>query len=428
MEYKKFLKISFTGSILILIGVMYYACYIGIPSHIHIRAGEKQTLDFGVPVTGKLTKMEEVSEAVAVSEQPESHLPKESISMDLSRFVTLQAVNTEAYCLELKLFGFLPLKQVEVQVIEDEKLIPAGIPIGIYVKTEGVLVIGVGEFKNQSGADSAPSRYLLKSGDYILKVNGEKVQNKAFFVDAIQGCQGRELILTVLRNEEMFDVKVLPCQDENGVYKLGIWIRDNAQGVGTLTFVREDGKFGALGHGINDVDTRELLKLESGTLYHTDIIAIRKGVNGTPGEMTGMIEYSRDHVLGEIEKNSEKGIFGTGNGKLQDRLVTRAVPILLKQELKKGPAQIICTIDGITDVYTIEITEVNQNHDNVNRGIVLEITDSRLLEKTGGIIQGMSGAPIIQNGRLAGAVTHVLVQDSTKGYGIFIENMLEYDS
>lgn len=427
MKYKKFLKISFMGSIFVLLGVIYYTFYSGIPSHINIRAGENQTLDFGVPVTGELTRMEEFSEAVAVSEQQDSNVPRESISMDLSRFVTLHAMNTDVYCLQLKLFGFLPLKQVEVQVIEDEKLIPAGIPIGIYVKTEGVLVVGVGEFQNQNGVDSAPSRYLLKSGDYILEVNGEKVQNKASFKDTIQNCGGKELILTVLRKEETFDVKVLPCQDESGVYKLGIWIRDNAQGVGTLTFLQEDGKFGALGHGINDVDTRELLKLERGTLYHTDIIAIRKGVNGTPGEMTGMIEYAEDHVLGEIEENSEKGIFGTGNERLQDRLVTRAVPILLKQELKKGPAQIICTIDGKTDVYGIEITEVNLNHDNVNRGIVLEITDSRLLEKTGGIIQGMSGAPIIQNGRLAGAVTHVLVQDSAKGYGIIIENMLEYD-
>lgn len=424
-RYKRFLKYSLVCSILTLLGVLYYACYAKIPSHIKIRAGMDQTLYFGVPVTGEFTKMCEYPEAVAVSEQPDSNIPEEKVSMELSRSVTLRSMHTEAYRLQLKLFGFLPFKQVEVQVIEDERLIPAGIPVGIYVKTEGVLVIGVGEFKNQNGGNSAPSRYLLKSGDYILKVNEKKIENKADFMDRVKSCSGEELILTVRRKGEVFEVKAQPVLDENGTYKLGIWIRDNAQGVGTLTFLSEDGEFGALGHGINDVDTSQLLELERGTLYCTDIVAIRKGVSGTPGEMTGMIEYSKDNILGEIQKNCERGIFGTGNEKLQKKMRSQPLPIALKQEIKIGPAQILCTIDGRIEAYDIEITEVNMNHDNVNRGIVLEITDSGLLEKTGGIIQGMSGAPIIQDGRLAGAVTHVLVQDAAKGYGIFIENMLD---
>ena len=383
-----------------------------------------QTLDFKVPVTGEFTRIKEYPEAIAVSEQPDLDYSKDVVSMELNDSVTLRVAKTDSYRLHLKLLGFIPLKQVEVQVIEDELLTPMGIPIGIYVKTEGVLVIGVGDFKNLQGIDAAPARYLLKTGDYILKVDEEPVKNKADFMKTIAQSNGRELVLTVLREEEVFDVKVLPVQNEQGEYKLGIWIRDNAQGVGTLTFLDEEGNFGALGHGINDVDTSELLRVDSGTLYHTDIIAIRKGVSGTPGEMTGLIDYTSENILGEITENRLEGIYGTGNEQLSTNPTLQAMPIALKQEIKTGPAQILCTIDGKSEFYDIEITSLNMNYDNVNRGIALKITDEQLLSKTGGIVQGMSGAPIIQDKRLVGAVTHVLVQDSSKGYGIFIENML----
>lgn len=423
-KYKKFLVYSLVASLLTLVITGYFYCYSRIPSRIKIRAGMEQTLEFGVPVTGEFKKKQEYPEAVAVSEQTASNLPESTVSMELSNCVTLCAMQTEVYDLSLKLFGLFPLKNVEVEVIEDQALIPAGIPIGIYVKTEGVLVVGVGEFKGQDGSKRAPSRYLLKTGDYILKVDGQEVLGKADFMERVSCSGGKELILSVCREGEIFDVKTKPLVNENGEYKLGIWIRDNAQGVGTLTFVDQEGNFGALGHGINDVDTGELLELESGTLYDTDIIAIRKGISGTPGEMTGLIDYSRENILGEITTNSKKGIFGKANDQLQGRLQLQAMPIALKQELKEGPAQILCTVEGYTEAYDIEITALNLDHDNINRGIMLKITDPRLLEQTGGIVQGMSGAPIIQDGRLAGAVTHVLVQDATRGYGIFIENML----
>ena len=161
-------------------------------------------------------------------------------------------------------------------------------------------------------------------------------------------------------------------------------------------------------------------------MYNTEIIGIRKGVSGTPGEMTGLIEYEQKNILGEITVNSLEGIFGKGNEQLQEQFQQSAMPIALKQELELGPAQILCTVEGYTEIYDIEITELNLNNDNINRGITLEITDPRLLEQTGGIVQGMSGAPIVQKGRIAGAVTHVLVNDPTKGFGIFIENMLEH--
>ena len=221
--------------------------------------------------------------------------------------------------------------------------------------------------------------------------------------------------MTIRRGEEYFDVKIDPVQDQTKKYKIGVWVRDNAQGVGTMTYIDSQGNFGALGHGINDVDTSNLMKMNDGTL----------GTAGHPGEMTGMIVYSDDRILGDITSNSVRGIFGKCNDKALALGTEEAMPIGLKQEIRKGPAQILCTVDGTTRYYDIEITDIHLDHDNVNRGIELKVTDSDLIALTGGIVQGMSGAPIIQNGKFVGAVTHVLVQDSTRGYGIFIENMLE---
>ena len=365
-------------------------------------------------------------EAVEVGEFG-STVQSESLKVDLSEKLTMKSEVLTTYQMNVKLFGVMPLKQVDIQVIEDRMVIPAGVPIGIYVETEGVLVVGVGEFKGLDGVEYAPAKYVIQNGDYILKVNEEVVEGKKQFIDLIEEYGDEEITLTVKRDGEEMELKVIPKKNQNGENKIGIWVRDNAQGIGTLTFVDENGKFGALGHGINDTDTSELMELGEGLLYKTNIIAIKKGTKGEPGELTGMISYSDKNVIGTINDNTEAGIFGmcdTGKISLMDE--AHMYPIGLKQEIRLGEAQIITTIDDTRETYDIEITEVRLDHDNVNRGIVIKITDPRLLSLTGGIVQGMSGSPIIQDGKLIGAVTHVLVQDSTKGYGIFIENMLEH--
>ena len=301
-----------------------------------------------------------------------------------------------------------------------------GVPIGIYVKAEGLLVVGVGDFQGPDGLSYCPAKYVVKSGDYILELDGVPVEDKKDFVRRVEDSQGREVTLRIRRGDDIMEVKAQPAQNSEQKYKLGIWIRDNAQGVGTLTYIDAEGNFGALGHGINDVDTSTLMNLDDGTLYETEIIAIRKGRNGEPGEMTGMIVYSSDRILGDIYYNGKEGIFGHCNEKALAMGTEQALPIGLKQEIEKGPAKILCTVDGVPKYYNVEITAVHLDHDNVNRGIELRVTDPELLALTGGIIQGMSGAPIIQNNHLIGAVTHVLVQDASRGYGIFIENMLEH--
>lgn len=399
-----------------LAGFGYYLVDSSIPSVLHVRVGEEESLNLGVPAK---------AEIVSVSGQGESNIPKGAVTIDLNQPITMKTGSLEQYLMEVKLFGILPLKQVNIQVIEDRELIPVGVPIGIYVKTDGILVIGVGEFSGQDGVYYSPSKYILKSGDYIQKLNGEPVDDKDDFIERIENCGGEELVLTVERNNEIMDLKVKPVQDQGGAYRIGAWVRDNAQGVGTMTYIDQAGHFGALGHGINDVDTSTLMDMNDGTLYQTEIISIQKGTMGNPGEMVGMIVYSDERILGDITTNSTQGIFGECNEKALSLATEKPLPIGLKQEIVEGPAQILCTVDGTPRYYDIEITAVHLDHDNVNRGLEITVTDPDLIAITGGIVQGMSGAPIIQNGKFIGAVTHVLVQDSTKGYGIFIENMLE---
>ncbi len=422
--YLRFLYGCFGFGVLALAAVIYINMYRQIPGNIKLKAGVEQTLDLNLPVSGEIVKSKE-EQAVPVLEQGESNVPKEEIPVDLMQAVTMKADTLDSYQMNLRLFGIIPFKQVEIQVIEEESLIPMGIPIGIYVKTQGVLVIGVGEFMGQDGITYAPAKYLLKSGDYITAVNGEEISSKQEFTSSVESCEGKEMVLTIRRQDSVFDIQLQPALNQSGTYKIGVWIRDNAQGIGTMTFLDADGNFGALGHGINDIDTGTLMTLDSGTLYATNIISIKRGMAGYPGEMTGMITYSDNNILGIVTENTSEGIYGYCNEKIVNEAVDIApLPIGLKQEVRTGPAQIICSVEGVPKYYDIEIKEIYMDNNNLNRGMLLKVTDEELLSLTGGIVQGMSGAPIIQNGKLVGAVTHVLVQDATSGYGIFIENML----
>ena len=404
-------------SITALTAGVYYNIDSSIPSVLNVRADQEQSFFLGVPAEAQI---------ISVSESGVSNIPVGAVDIDLSKTVTLKTAGEASYRMLVKLFGFLPFKEVNIQVIKDQELIPVGAPIGIYVKTDGVLVIGTGEFQGSDGVSYSPSRYVLKSGDYIRKVDGHAVTEKEDFIRYIEECEGRQITLALERNGESMEVRVTPQLDVNGAYKIGVWVRDNAQGVGTMTYIDSQGNFGALGHGINDIDTSTLMDMEDGTLYSTSIVDIRKGTDGNPGEMTGMIVYSDENILGSITSNSSRGIFGICNSRALELGTEKALPIGLKQEIMKGPAQILCTVKDEAKYYDVEITAVHLDHDNVNRGIELTVTDPELLSLTGGIVQGMSGSPIVQNGKIIGAVTHVLVQDSTKGYGIFIETMLEH--
>lgn len=381
-----------------------------LPSKICVTSGQEETLSFGLPVTGVIRHKDHHDTAMAIN---------------LNEPITLVANDLTSYDLELQLFGLFALKDVELEIVKEEYLIPAGIPIGIYLETDGVMIVEVGEVEGSQG-NATPAKYILQEGDYVLAVNGENISKKTELTEYIEECDGESLILTINRNNQVFDAKVTPIQNEEGEYQLGIWIRDNAQGIGTLTYVDSLGSFGALGHGIHDGDTGEVVHIDLGSLYATEIIDIKKGESGEPGELTGVIEYSKKNVLGDIYANTDAGIFGNCNEKLMRQLMEyERLPIGYKQQVTKGPAQIVCSVDGERKYYDIEITAMHYDATVENKGLEITVTDEELIEKTGGIVQGMSGASIVQNGKIIGAVTHVLVRDSKKGYGIFIEDMLE---
>ena len=316
-------------------------------------------------------------------------------------------------------------QEVVAETAEDTMVIPGGMPVGIYLETDGVVVLGTESITGMDGMEYCPAGHLVKSGDYIIGFNGQKIRTKAQLIDAVGNLEQGEVVLTIKREEEELDIKFKPVRCSASEYKLGIWVRDNTQGLGTVTFLKADSRFGALGHGIHDVDTNQLLDISDGTLYITSIKDIQKGENGTPGGMEGIIVYNNYNVLGTITKNTDAGIFGTIDR--IDALFSDQTPVkaAAKEEVQEGPATIRCAVEGEIKEYDIRITEVDLYTDEVNKGIVLEVTDEELLEAAGGIVQGMSGSPILQNGKLVGAVTHVFVNNPTKGYGIFVETMLK---
>ena len=408
-----FLVIALVG----LFGVYKYY-WEQIPDAINLKAGSEQTIEFCVPVSGTI-----MPESIAVAGYAYSDRDS-SLAVDFSKPFTIVTGDSSTYTARLKLFGFLPYKSVEIRVLEEEMLIPVGITVGIYVRTDGVLVIDTGEFEGVDGAMHAPAADVIMAGDYLLAVNGVALSGKTDFMNQVENCAGEALTVTLRRENETMDVILQPTENVNGEYKVGIWVRDSAQGIGTMTYLDAEGNFGALGHGITDYDIGELMEMENGQIYVSDIVSIQKGETGEPGEITGMIHYVQDNILGDIYENTSCGVYGNCYGLGAD-VIGDALPIAFKQEIRRGDAQILCNVSGTPEYYDIEILEINLSSTD-NRGLVIKIVDEDLLAQTGGIVQGMSGSPIIQDGKIIGAVTHVLVNDPTKGYGIFIENMLEH--
>ena len=317
-------------------------------------------------------------------------------------------------------------EEVSADTVSSDTVIPGGMPIGIYLETEGVMVLGTEKITGPDGERLEPARHLVKTGDYIVECNGTKITDKKELQKALKKLDSEEVILKLRRNAEYLDVKVKPVQNKKNQYMLGIWVRDNAQGLGTVTFLNSDSRFGALGHGIHDTDTNTLMEIKNGRVYETSIRSIQKGTGGEPGGIEGIIVYNRYNVLGTIDKNTDCGIFGTLDR--TDNLFqnTDPVSVMPTDEIKKGDAVIRCCVEGKVKEYKIRITKIDKHTKEENKGLEIEVTDPELLEITGGIIQGMSGAPILQDGKIAGAVTHVFVNDPAKGYGIFIENMLKH--
>ena len=306
-----------------------------------------------------------------------------------------------------------------------EYVIPGGMAIGIYMETDGVLVLSTECIDCVDGNEYEPAKNLVKAGDYIVGFNGEEIDSKRELVQAVNKLKSSEVILKLRRDEEYIDVKMQSVEVKSDQYKLGIWVKDSIQGLGTVTYLTLDGEFGALGHGIHDSETSELIDISKGSVYNTNIVGIQKGVKGEPGGLEGVIIYRSSNKLGVIDKNTEDGIYGKINNIEEFCENTEPIEICKKEDIQIGDASILCSVNGSIEEYDIKIKNINSYAKDANKGIIIEVTDERLLKLTGGIVQGMSGSSIKQNGKLVGAVTHVLVNDPTRGYGIFIEDMIK---
>ena len=308
-----------------------------------------------------------------------------------------------------------------------ELLIPGGMPVGIYLETKGAMVLGTEKIQGEDGQEYEPAANLVQEGDYIIGLDGEEIDNKSQLVEAVAALEKEEVVLKVSRDRQEIAIRMKAVRCGRDEYKLGICVRDNAQGLGTVTFLNADSQFGALGHGIRDTDTGKLLSASDGLLYTTSIKDIKKWKDGTPGGMEGVIIYNNYNILGTITQNTEDGIYGTLDR--IDALFTDTQPLeaaVDESQIEEGEATIRCAVSGQVEDYSIRITKVDRNAQEANKEILLEVTDEKLLELTGGIVQGMSGSPIIQNGRLIGAVTHVFVNNPKEGYGIFVQDMLKH--
>ena len=327
------------------------------------------------------------------------------------------------YQAQVMLFDTIPVKTVEVSVVEETHVIPCGTPFGIKMLTNGVVIVGTTEIMANKKNENPAEKAGLKIGDIITKINGIEVNQNEEVAAIIEKSQGSPLNFEVKRGEETFSTQLQPVKsDVDASWKGGIWVRDSTAGIGTMTFYNpKTGTFGGLGHGICDVDTAELMPLGKGDIVPVTISGIVKGERGKAGELRGY--FNSDTPVGTLYANVEAGVYGTLNSVPVNN---ETMKLAMKQEIKTGPAQILTTIDeNGPQYYDIQIESIDYKGQAQSKNMVIRVTDPELLEKTGGIIQGMSGSPIIQDNMLVGVVTHVFVNDPTCGYGIFAENMME---
>lgn len=322
----------------------------------------------------------------------------------------------------VKLFNLINVKEIEVNRVPNTTVIPLGNLIGLKLYTSGVLVIGMTEIEGKKPYENSG----IEEGDMIVEVNNKEVTCTAELISTVNEAKGEDLNIKYVRDGVEYVANIEPIRTEKNEYKLGLWVRDGAAGIGTMTYYEpQTGKFAALGHGIIDIDTEDLINISSGELVSSRIASIVKGEEGSPGEIKGSI--SSGYTIGEINSNTGFGIYG--NVKDTSRLNINSnneLEVAGRDEIKTGKATILLNLESeVRKEYEIEITKIFRNNNVNNKSMLIKVTDEKLLELTGGIIQGMSGAPIIQNGKFVGAVTHVLVNDPTSGYAVFGDLMIK---
>ena len=393
-----------------MISIIHLKCV--IPNEITISAGSNFSYEL-LPFTCVNQKGEPAKQSSA----------KDGLISTDGNTVNFNTNNVCNYSMSVNLFDTIPVKDISVSVKPQKYVIAGGSPIGIKLYTDGVFVVGMSYVTTPDGKNVYPAKDAgLKNGDIITAVNDNKISSVEEMTKLICSTDGT-FTLSINRDNEIMTKTVHAVQSSDGQgYKIGIWVRDSAAGVGTLTFYDPDtNKYAALGHAITDVDTGKILNVKKGSILSCNILSVTKGVRGTPGELVGGFT---DNTLGDISLNSPFGIYGnmTNTDGFNN---TEKTAVATRFQIQEGDAYILADVDGGgIKQYTIKITKISKDNSN-NKGIVFKVTDNSLLDKTGGIVQGMSGCPIIQNNMLVGAVTHVFVNEPTKGYGIFAENMID---
>nr|WP_156319782.1 SpoIVB peptidase [Bacillus sp. FJAT-18017] len=387
-----------------------FQSYLQIPNEITVFQGQEFSFDKALPVTASVVSK---SDNIVLNQTDQQ--------------VSLSAKDSGASSVVLDLAG-IPIKKVDVKVLKGFKVYPGGQSIGVKLNSVGVLVVGHHQVDTSNGRKSPGELSGIKVGDIITEINGQRIEKMADVAPLVQeaGKTGKALKLSITRENGKVKANLMPLKEKGADnYKLGLYIRDSAAGIGTMTFYHPDSKkYGALGHVISDMDTKKPIVVENGQILRSTVTSIEKGSNGNPGEK--LARFSDDkQIIGNIKRNSPFGIFGKLNRDIDNGIIDKPMPIALSHQVKEGPAQILTVVDNDkVETFNIEIVSTIPQKFPATKGMVIKVTDPKLLQKTGGIVQGMSGSPIIQDGKLIGAVTHVFVNDPTSGYGVHIEWML----
>ena len=326
-----------------------------------------------------------------------------------------------------KLFGFIPIRRIEANIIDEKEVYIGGCPIGFSIDVDGLIVIGSNSILTEQGPVDTVENSEIKKGDIITSINGKKTSsiNDLYNILNSKNYNGEELTLEILRKNEKLNISLKPVLDKvDNKYKIGLWVKNDAAGVGTLTYVEADTlKYGALGHPITDYETGVFVPAKSGKIFPCNVVGLNKGEKGVPGEIKGVFLQGKNKK-GTIEKNTNFGVFGIISDKSKIVDSNKTADVASRLTMKPGKATLISSISGVSEEYEIEIIKTNYQPSSSDKSFVFRVTDKRLLDLTGGIIQGMSGSPILQNGKIVGAVTHVFVSDPTKGYGVYIDWMI----
>lgn len=396
-----------------------------LPQKINLIEGQEHNFEFALPFEARV-----IPEKMGVLKINNEPIDDENIKINLKDPFTMQADDLSHVDIQLSLLGLIPVVNMKVEVVPHTKVIACGNTVGVRISTDGVMVLGLGAVIGQDDKSYEPGRGVLEVGDLILEVNGKPLVSKEDLIKSITESDGF-LELKVKRGRSMIYRTINPVYSrDDDTYKIGVWVRDSTQGIGTITYYNPETKtYGALGHGVTDIDTKHIMSVRGGDLVKTEIVSIKKGKRGEPGELSGVINKEKSSIIGDISKNTNQGIYGNFYDNGLDMLQSKPMYLAFQDEVKEGKAHILANIRGDrVEEFQVEIQKVSRYNNDISKGMVVKIVDERLLDATNGIVQGMSGSPIIQNNKLIGAITHVFVQDPTKGYGIFIENMLQNEN